>query len=172
MVLRIGRADDAPLIAAIHAASWRVAYRAILDPRWLAQELDADRLATWRQRMDDPAPGQQVLIAERDGAAIGFVCLIARADPRWGGLVDNLHVAPDQKGGGVGSQLLRAAAARMAPDGGGLHLFCYTANHPARGFYDRMGGQVVEALEKPGPDGRPAPELRYFWADAAALAVG
>lgn len=83
--------------------------------------------------MDDPAPGRQVLIAQRDGAAIGFVCLIAD---------------------------------------GGLHLFCYTANHAARGFYDRMGGQVVEALEKPGPDGRPAPELRYFWADAAALAAG
>lgn len=120
--------------------------------------------------MDDPAPGRQVLIAERDGAAIGFVCLIAGADPRWGGLVDNLHVLPDRKGGGVGGLLLRAAAARIAD--GGLHLFCYTANHPARGFYDRMGGQVVEALEKPGPDGRPAPELRYFWADAAALAAG
>ena len=120
--------------------------------------------------MDDPAPGQQVLIAERDDVAVGFVCLIAGADPRWGGLVDNLHVAPDLKGGGIGSLLLRAAAARIAADG--LHLFCYTANHPARGFYDRMGGQVVEALEKPGPDGRPAPELRYFWPDAAALAAG
>lgn len=156
----------------MHAASWRIAYRDILDPRWLAQALDADRLATWERRMAAPEPGQSVLIAQRDGAAIGFVCLIAGADPRWGGLVDNLHVLPDLKGGGVGSLLLRAAAAHMAADGGGLHLFCYTANHPARGFYDRMGGQVVEALEKSGPDGRPAPELRYFWADAAALAAG
>lgn len=172
VTLRQAVSADAPLIARLHATSWRSAYAAILDTAWLAGELDTDRQAVWSARLAAPSPVLHLLIAERDGLALGFVCVVGGADPRWGTLVDNLHVLPDAKGSGVGALLLRAAA-RWAADAfphGGVHLFCYTENRPARTFYERMGGHVVEEMDRMAPDGRMAPEVRYHWPDAAALA--
>jgi GNAT superfamily N-acetyltransferase len=172
--LRYAGADDAALIAAMHAASWRSAYRDIMAADWLANNLDADRLAIWTARLRVARPDMCVLILEQEDEAIGFACVMAGDDARWGSLLDNLHVLPGLKGGGHGKLLLRAAArwAAEAAPGAGLHLFCYTDNHGARRFYDHLGGQVVEALEKPAPDGRIAAELRYYWSDALALGSG
>lgn len=169
-----GAGSDSALVARLHASSWRSAYRDILDPAWLAGELDADRAAVWRARLDSPAPAPDLhlLIAESDGDPLGFVCAMGGRDARWGTLVDNLHVLPQAKGGGIGAMLLRAAAAwttRTFPDAG-LHLLCYAENRAARGFYDHMGGRVVEQSDRIAPDGRIAPELRYHWDDVAKLA--
>ncbi|SEJ77843.1 Ribosomal protein S18 acetylase RimI [Sphingobium sp. AP50] len=162
---------DAPLIAAIHVASWRVAYAHIMDPAWLADGIEAERLATWTQRLESPAPGQRVIIAERDGEAVGFTCVIGGSDPVWGTLVDNLHALPSAKGGGIGTALLDQAA-RWAlagwPDAG-LFLWCYSDNVAARGFYAARGGVEVEDWNKPGPDGRTLPEKRIAWADPGVL---
>jgi len=40
-----------------------------------------------------PPAGTRTIVAERDGDLIGFVHVVFDADPRWGSLVDNLHVA-------------------------------------------------------------------------------
>lgn len=155
-------------------ASWRSAYAHILDPGWLADDVEADRRAVWRARLESPAPAPDLhlLIAQADGAALGFVCAMGARDAQWGTLIDNLHVLPDAKGSGVGAMLLRAAARWSAlafPDDG-LHLFCYAWNSAARGFYERMGGRVVEESDRIAPDGREAPQVRYYWDDVAALA--
>jgi GNAT superfamily N-acetyltransferase len=171
MQFRDATAADAPLIAAIHVESWRGAYAHIMDPAYLAGPIEAERLATWERRLAAPEPHQRVIVAEAEGSAIGFTCLIGAADARWGTLVDNLHARPATKGMGVGSALL-AEAARWSlaqwPDAG-MHLFCYTGNIAARGFYLHRGGQVVEDLVKPGPDGRVLPEERIYWGAPGVL---
>lgn len=171
MVFRDALPADAPLIAAIHVASWSIAYAHIMDPAYLAGPIEAERLATWTQRLDAPQPGQRIIIAERDEQAIGFTCVVGGADPRWGTLVDNLHALPLAKGGGIGTALLdQAARWAMAgwPDAG-LFLWCYTANNAARGFYAARGGMEVEDWDKPGPDGRTLPEKRIAWKDPRLL---
>lgn len=172
VILRQAGSADAPLVARLHATSWRSAYATILDPAWLAGALDADRLAVWSDRLAAPSLALHLLIAERDDEALGFVYAMGGADPHWGTLVDNLHVLPKAKGNGVGARLLRAAAGWTvgAFPQGGLHLFCYAENRPARAFYKRMGGRVVEESDRIAPDGRTAPEVRYYWADVVALA--
>lgn len=162
---------DAPLIAAIHAESWRSAYAHLMDPAYLASGIEAERLDHWTQRLAEPSPTQRIIIAEREGQPIGFTCLIGADHPRWGTLVDNLHALPAAKGKGLGSALL-AEAARWSlekfPESG-LYLWCYTDNHAARGFYAHRGGLVVENTEKASPDGRILPEQRYHWANPAVL---
>ncbi len=171
MDFRTATPADAALIASIHVASWRVAYAHIMDPAWLEDGIEADRLAIWAQRMAQPLPGQRVIIAQRDGQPIGFSCVMGGVDPRWGTLVDNLHALPAARGSGIGTALLDQAA-RWAiagwPDAG-LFLYCYTENHAARGFYAARGGVEVEDIDKPGPDGRMLPEKRIAWADPKAL---
>ncbi|MDH2148508.1 GNAT family N-acetyltransferase [Sphingobium yanoikuyae] len=162
---------DAPLIAAMHVESWRIAYAHIMDPAYLAGGIEAERLATWTQRLEHPAPGQRIIIAERAGQPMGFTCIIGGADDRWGTLVDNLHALPAARGTGLGTALL-ARGAQWAIEGWpqtGLFLWCYSDNLAARGFYASRGGVEVEDWDKPGPDGRTLPEKRIYWADPAIL---
>lgn len=165
MLFRDAAPADAPLIAAMHVASWRSAYAPIMDPAYLDGPIEAERLATWERRLGAPQPHQRVVIAEVGGTPTGFACLIGDADPRWGTLLDNLHALPSAKGGGIGSALLGEAARWSLahwPDAG-LHLFCYADNVAARGFYLHRGGVIVEDIDKPGPDGRVLPEHRIWW---------
>jgi GNAT superfamily N-acetyltransferase len=172
-MLRPATAADAALIAQLHIDSWRTAYRDILDPAYLAGAIEQDRRDVWAARFAEPNGDMQVTIAEDGAGAIGFVCTFGDDDPVWGALVDNLHVLPRAKGRGVGRSLLASAgawAARRYP-GAGLSLWVFEANEPARRFYDRMGGVVVERIVEPNPGGGgESLSLRYAWRDPARLA--
>lgn len=163
---------DASAIASLHVASWRDAYAAILDPAFLAGPIEADRLDVWRGRLTNPPPGllvQAALAPNQD--LIGFVCAYRDQDPRWGSLVDNLHVAPGRRGGRIGERLLRGAARRLIAQNAqeGLHLWVFEANTAGLRFYQRLGGQVVgaERSEIPAADSKTV--LRVHWPTLAAF---
>ncbi|MGZ6020662.1 MAG: N-acetyltransferase family protein [Phenylobacterium sp.] len=144
--LRPATASDVPAIAALHTTSWRDAYAALLDPDFLAGPIEADRLDVWEKRLRDTDADQVVQVAESgDREVVGFVCAFPNADPAWGSLVDNLHVAPHMRGNKVGEKLLRSAAASLASRGahGGLFLWVFEANTAGLRFYERLGGRVV-----------------------------
>ena len=170
--LRVAVRDDAACIAALHVASWRSAYRGIFSDLYLDGPVEADRRALWQARMREPRPGQIVVLAEDlDGALVGFACGFIDDDPNWGSFVNNLHVMPNRKGGGVGRALLEDLGRRFAaaePERP-VHLFCLEANHAARGFYAAMGGQVVERLMSIEADGSPCADLRIAWPSPAQL---
>jgi ribosomal protein S18 acetylase RimI-like enzyme len=170
-VLRPATAADAAVIAQIHIDSWRSAYRHILASDYLAGPIEQDRHDVWSARFASPNADMQVTIAEDEAGALGFICTFGNDDPVWGAMVDNLHVLPRAKGRGVGRSLLAAAAkwvARRYP-GAGLHLWVFEANTPARGFYDRMGGDVVERIVEPIAGGGEAHSLRYAWRNPLLL---
>ena len=171
MIFRDATPADAPLIAALHAQSWRHAYAHFMTPAWLASDVEGERLGVWTAQMTTPRPHQRVIIALRDGAAVGFTCVLGGADPRWGTLVDNLHALRSARGSGVGTALLDQAA-RWAmqhwPDAP-LHLWCFTDNIAARGFYAARGGVEVETCDKPAHDGLLRSEKRIAWADPRQL---
>ncbi len=171
-VLRPATADDAAVIAQLHIDSWRTAYRDILDPAYLAGPIEQERRDIWAGRFAAPNADMQVTLAEDGAGAIGFICTLGNDDPAWGALVDNLHVLPRAKGGGIGGSLLASAgdwAASRFP-GAGIYLWVFEANEPARRFYDRMGGKVVERVIEPNPaGGGESLSLRYAWSDPAAL---
>ena len=101
MHFRLALPADTPAIAALHAASWAIAYDHILRADWLAQDMAADRLRVWTERFAVPDPTMRVLLAEDHDGLAGFVCIFLAADPHWGSHVDNLHVRPGRKGLGL-----------------------------------------------------------------------
>lgn len=171
MHIRPANADDVTAIAALHAASWRDTYAHILDPAFLAGPIDQDRLAVWSGRLDSDNPRQGVFVAEQDGEAIGFVCVFAHDDPTYGAKVDNLHVRPGHRGGGLGQRLLRHAAgwASDSDVATGLYLWVFEANEGGRRFYARLGGQEGERAASGMPSAADKPALRVVWPAAAAL---
>jgi len=170
--LREAGVGDAEAVAALHASNWRSTYRGIFPDRYLDEEVDAERLAHWSARLGDPAAAERVLLAESDEGLAGFVCTVADAEPPWGLLVDNLHVAQSAQGMGLGVRLLESAAALADMRGTGMFLFVYAGNAPARVFYARRSGAEVERFEEEVPGGGTTETIRVAWtADQCALGL-
>lgn len=162
---------DADAVAALHTASWRTAYRDILSEAYLANA-HVERAQYWQARMAAWNPARSFLgLAEQDGAALGFACVMADAEPEHGALLDNLHVRPDIKRGGIGRQLLQRAGAWVAANlpSTPMHLTVYLANENAVGFYRRMGGLTSAPHGYRAIDGTEHQVLRFVWASPGAI---
>ena len=168
---RLASSTDAEAIAQLHARSWQQHYRGILRDHYLDHAVEADRWAVWRERLQHPTDQQRILIATEDKQPIGLACTYLDHDPRWGALLDNLHVAAGQQGRGLGRTLMQRTAQwvnRERPRQG-LYLWVYEENTAARAFYERMGGQRQETATVENPGGGRASVLRYAWSDLMRL---
>ncbi|MCV2421556.1 GNAT family N-acetyltransferase [Paucibacter sp. DJ2R-2] len=140
------RPEDLADVAALHRESWRSAYRGIFSDAFLDSERVVEtRLALWTRRLiSEPSPGSFGYIArDPSGEALGFTFAFPAFDAQWGSLLDNLHVRPDQKGRGIGRQLLLALSERCAGEWAelGLYLWVFEANTAARGL--RASGRTA-----------------------------
>lgn len=171
-MIRPATEEDAEIIAAIHAASWRDAYAHILAPEFLNGPIEADRLAVWSERLRDPSATQIVNVAcDETGRVQAFICGYCDVDPVWGSLIDNLHVRPEARGRGIGERLFRELAGQLSTKASsfGLHLWVFEANVAGLRFYRRLGGRVVgrDRSEIPAAGGKAV--LRVHWPTLAQL---
>lgn len=172
MLIRRGTAADADTVAALHTASWRSAYAALLPAAYLHGPVAEEHRHKWRDRTATTAPDRLLLTAYQDGDLCGFVYLCATADGRVH--VDNLHVHPDRVGTGLGRRLLRrgfgwAAAAHPGRD---VFLEVLRGNDRAIVFYERQGG--LRTAERPlrlAPD-LVVDEVEYTWPAAQVGRLG
>jgi len=171
VIFRTATAKDAEAIAHLHAESWRRTYRGAYSDTFLDHDVVADRVAVWTERFRSSDPNAHTVIAEDDGALIGFVHTILDEDPTWGALLDNLHVAHDRKRSGIGAQLMAQSAAVVLErrPGSGLYLWVLEMNGVAQSFYDACGGECVESAPWDAPGGGTVMSLRYAWTDPAVL---
>lgn len=169
LVLRPITLADAAVVASLHAASWRTAYRGILSDEYLAGDVLREREFAWLTRLAERDDAQFGVLASLGAVAVGFVYLIRILDPNYGSLVDNLHVVSEARSAGIGPRLLAAAADGIIARAWDtrVHLWVWDANVRARAFYARMGGREVETTMKSAPDGTVAATWRVVWDDVA-----
>ena len=169
---------DADRIAALHADSWRRRYRGAYADGYLDGDLLGDRRTVWTARLAAPE-GTRTIVAERDGSLVGFVHVVFDADPKWGSLVDNLHVAHAEHRSGIGTRLMGHAARAVLAEAGtpALYLWVLEQNSRAQAFYRAAGGTAVESGVAAAPGGDPAlldgtpGKFRMAWPDATRLTV-
>ncbi len=88
---------------------------------------------------DNDTQGEQILVADRDGAVVGFVsCWLPD------NFIHHLFVHPAYINHGVGNALLKAAVAVLDKP---VTLKCLTRNENALGFYRSQGWVVIEKGE-------------------------
>jgi GNAT superfamily N-acetyltransferase len=106
-----------------------------------------------------------VILAETGGHLAGFACVFPNEDPIFGSFLDNLHVAPERTGQGIGRLLLNEVGRRLIADvtRGGLYLWVIQENTRARRFYSKAGAVEVETVMMPMPDGGRITGGRCYW---------
>lgn len=165
------QAADADAVAALHVASWRSAYRGVFSDHYLDHEADAERRQAWRARLATPGADWGVVAADDADRLLGFAYVMPDHDPVWGDYVDNLHVAPGLKGGGIGRRLMQGVAEQLRRDGSTRPLFLWVldANTAARGFYERLGAEVRDLQLSDPLAGQQHPVWRCVWRQPALL---
>ncbi|MDX3900514.1 MAG: GNAT family N-acetyltransferase [Sphingobium sp.] len=120
---------------------------ALADYEKLRHEVRADRaiLATY---LFGPRPMAEVLIAERDGAPVGFALFFhnfSTFEGRPGLYLEDLFVLPEARGGGAGRALLRRLA-RIAVERGCARLEWSVLdwNAPAIAVYCAIGARPMD----------------------------
>lgn len=176
---RAAEERDAAEVALLHADSWRRHYRGAYADAFLDGDVVADRRAVWSARLADPAPdvaaiAAATIVAEDDRGLAGFVHVVLDEDPRWGSLVDNLHVAHTHRRAGIGTALMSRAVAAIGERAASpaMYLWVLEQNTAAQEFYRSIGGTCVEKVKVGPPGGDPArlngspDKLRMAWPDA------
>ncbi|HET7196148.1 MAG TPA: GNAT family N-acetyltransferase [Nocardioides sp.] len=175
--------DDAPAMGRVMVEAWLAAHRGQMpDTLW------QKRVEEWTPEVS-AAAWARVLAEQKQGGAARVVILVAEEadegrDPLALAMGDQdeedasgstaqvgaLYVRPDHRGQGIGRALLGEAARELAALGfSALHISVLTLNHPARGFYEAMGGQELSQRTF-DEEGVLLPETVYAWPDITTLA--
>ncbi len=152
-------------IARLHAYSWQIHYRGILNDDYLDHEVVQERMSVWQRRFNNPSENQYIVLANDQDLLCGFGCVFLNHDRQYGSLVDNLHVHPDWQGNGIGKNLMKHCASRInkLDDPFKMYLWVLKDNNQARKFYQSMGGETVESAIENNPGGGKSEILRIFW---------
>jgi len=174
ILYRDARNSDAESVATLHAESWKRHYRGVLLDSFLNNEVLADRLAVWRQRLSNSRHDAFTIIAEQQALVVGFVHVILDDDPAWGALLENLHISFELKRKGIGRALMIQAAARLLQRGRQkFYLWVFDQNITAQRFYAALGGITSESCVRgPLPGGSYALAHRIAWTDASMVIGG
>jgi GNAT superfamily N-acetyltransferase len=162
--VRVRRATEADVraVATVHVASWREGYAHVFPrDRLAALSLD-EREMLARNVLARPERGT-LLVAEVDGAVVGFASAGAAFDPGIeAGEVYAIYVAPEHWGHGVGRALMERALQLLAERGFEQAVLWVLDDNPrARRFYEAGGWRLDGARRKGEHLGVHTEELRY-----------
>ncbi|MGY1603500.1 N-acetyltransferase family protein [Geodermatophilus sp. SYSU D00815] len=143
-VLRRGSSADAAALARVHHRAREAGMP------WLPRLHEETETVGWMRGV--VLAGQEVWVAERAGAVVGF----AAVDGTW---LEQLYVDPDAWGTGVGRTLLDAVRTAR-PQGLRLHVFA--RNERARRFYEAAGFSLVGTGDGSGNE-EGEPDCTYAW---------
>ncbi len=87
-----------------------------------------------------------ILVAETDGAPVGFIWYVLKGAFNRSGYVMLIGVRADTRGQGVGQALMQAAEAAVFAEVNDLFLLVSDFNQAAQAFYQRLGYRQVGAI--------------------------
>jgi ribosomal protein S18 acetylase RimI-like enzyme len=167
-MLRTAAPSDAPAIAEVHVASWRTTYPGLMPDSYLSEMRDGDYAERWRRILADAAGRSVVFVVEEQGQVVGFAsCGRERdGDPRYQGELYAIYLVREAQGHGHGRTLVRACARALVARGlTSMVIWVLRDNHPARRFYEHLGGAYLRERQLDFVEGFTAMEVAYLWPD-------
>ncbi|MBM0256519.1 GNAT family N-acetyltransferase [Micromonospora sp. 4G55] len=163
LTLRPATVDDLMAVGALHRASRVAAYSSFLPAEALADPSGEAMGRYWVERFGWERDDHRMTLAERDGRLVGFSYLGPddEGDPATG-LLNAIHLDPDERGRGTGRELMVDALDAMRSRGWSRAvLWVLAQNLDARRFYER-GGWTPEGTRRDEHFGPiVVPQVRY-----------
>ncbi|MFC8077260.1 GNAT family N-acetyltransferase [Streptomyces sp. NPDC057307] len=174
LLVRAMTVADCDAVAAVRIGGWRWAYAGMMPQAYLDAMSVEEDAARQRDRLTDTEGAENTdstnrtvvnLVAQRDGAVVGWGCFGPRRDqdvPDTAGELYALYVRPEHASTGVGRALTDALVERATTDGfDRLVLWVLEENARARRFYEKAGFLPDGAREPFDVGGVSVPEVRY-----------
>ncbi|MFE3093320.1 GNAT family N-acetyltransferase [Streptomyces sp. NPDC059248] len=157
--------DDCEAVAEVRVRGWQYAYAGLVPQPYL-DGMDVGTEAERLRGLIAAGSGTVThLVAERDGAVVGWGCTgAARDDDTAPGEAElyALYVRPARLSTGVGRALLAELTARARAAGHpAMRLWVLRENVRARRFYEKAGFRPDGAEEPFDVGGASVPEVRY-----------
>lgn len=143
VAIRPATAGDAAAISDVFLASFHATYDFPLAH-------SDDQVRAWIA--DAVVPTGDTWVAVDGDVVVGLMVV-------GGGDLDQLYVAPDRLGEGIGRRLLDLAKERWP---GGLRLYTFQVNERARRFYER-NGFAADWFGDGSANEEGQPDVRYVW---------
>jgi GNAT superfamily N-acetyltransferase len=172
-IVRPASLADAGDIARVHVASWRETYRGMLPDALLDGLNESSRAAYWLRTLGASDPQPVYVAASATGEIVGFASAgpEREGDERYTAELYTLYALRAAHGHGLGRALMAACAGALLNDGHKAMLLWVLAENPTRGFYEKLGGQVIDTkIETIG--GASVTEVAYAWDDLTLLLQG
>lgn len=173
VIIRPATLADIEHVGAIHVRSWQETYPQLLPDALIAGHTQESRAALWRRVIETTPVGEtRVVVAEQDGAIIGFGALAPQRDATlaaqgYASEITALYLLRTHQGKGGGRALVQELA-RLVGNPGGLSLWVLAGNDRAAGFYARLGGQII-ARKAETRGAVMLEEWAYGWPDVTTL---
>lgn len=171
MLIRAATPSDAAGIARVHVDSWRATYAGIVPDAYLAGLSYAAREARWNENLRALDTNQCTYVAEDEtGQIAGFAGGGPQrtALPGYAGELYAIYLLRAAQGQGIGRQLVSRVAVHLVQHSMHSMVVWALAANPSCGFYEALGGQVVD--EQPFAIGDATlPEVVYGWPDVTSL---
>lgn len=162
---------DAEALARTHIQAWRETYRGLLPDAFLARMSEATHTRRFAAGLLRPGPDDVTLAVADRVDILGY----AQAGPsrrRVPGEAEiaTLYLIRPAQGRGLGRRLVAETARALAARGAtSLVISVLRDNHPARRFYEHLGGEAEPPRLEPGPGGGLLHEVAYRWPDISML---
>ncbi|MFC8369315.1 MULTISPECIES: GNAT family N-acetyltransferase [unclassified Streptomyces] len=143
--LRRALPSDAEAAAGVWLRSFAAALPGVVRPRSDDEVRDYFRHVL--------IPVRETWVAETAGGNVVGVMVLEGEE------LDQLYLAPEWCGHGIGDRFVALAKERSP---GGLALWTFQVNAPARRFYERHGFTAVRWTDGSGNEER-EPDVRYVW---------
>ena len=151
VIIREATIEDAPAMARVHVDTWRTTYPGIVPDDVLAGLSYARSEKIWADILATGGEPQFNYVAEADG---GEVVGIASGGPEradtagYDGELYGVYVLKVAQGKGLGRKLTETVGRQLRERGfESMLVWVLKDNHPARGFYERLGGVYVTEKE-------------------------
>jgi ribosomal protein S18 acetylase RimI-like enzyme len=140
-VIRSPGPEDVRAAAELHYRSWITTYDPVLTPDEAERLRLTERVEHWERLVRGQPSDRGALVAERNGCVVGLVeWEIGPEGDGAVGEVHAIHVAVEERGRGLGKDLLVASLEAMRSLGvRRAVLWVLEANSAARHFYERHG---------------------------------
>ena len=160
--IRRARPGDAKMLSAVFDAAWREAYQGVIPGLALERFIAKRNLNIWRGMI---GRGRGLAAMEFGDRIVAYAAYGSARERslRAEGEVDELYVAPEYQGLGLGSRLFRAVRNDLSDYGlSRVGVWALADNARARAFYERLGGVPgPEALER--VSGACLPKIGYLF---------